>query len=103
MHFINHIIEPIKLLLAWQSSDETHRTRYIIGKLNRAGDKVNLTYLTDTSDFRKAQEKGFESYWSCPSKVDTNLLNLRVITKRCLKWNEKAESTQKSLNKSQLI
>src|SRR3990167_1945290 len=24
--------------------------------------------------------------WSCPSTVDTNLLDLRVITKRCLKW-----------------
>lgn len=76
MHFINHVIEPIKLLLAWQSSDETHRTRYIIGELNRAEDKVSLTYLTDTSDFRKAQEKGFESY---PAFKDVNKIHHDVL------------------------
>lgn len=76
MHFINHVIEPIKLLLAWQSSDETHRTRYIIGELSRAEDKVNLTYLTDTSDFRIAQEKGFESY---PAFKETNKVHHDVL------------------------
>lgn len=76
MHFINNVIEPIKLLLAWQSSDEAHRTRYIVGELKRIGDKVNLTYLTDTSDFRKAQEKGFESY---PAFKNVNKTHLDVL------------------------
>lgn len=62
MRFIEHIIEPTRLLLAWQSSDEQHRTRYIVGKLDRVGDEVNLSYLVDTEDFCKAQSRGFDSY-----------------------------------------
>lgn len=62
MRFIEHIIEPTKLLLAWQSSDEKHRTRYVVAELNRIGDKIDLTYLVDSEYFRKAQSKGFESY-----------------------------------------
>lgn len=61
MHYIEHIIEPTKLLLAWQSSDETHR-RYIVAELNRTEDKIDLTYLVNTESFNKAQAKGFESY-----------------------------------------
>lgn len=76
MYFIQHIIEPIKLLLAWQSSDETHRTRYIVGELNRTGDKVSLTYLNDTNDFRKAQGRGFESY---PAFKDVNKIHNDVL------------------------
>lgn len=62
MQYINHIIEPTKLLLAWQSLDEKHRTRYIVAELNQSETGVTLTYLTDTKDFRTAQERGFESY-----------------------------------------
>ncbi len=62
MHFIEHIIEPTKLLLAWQSLDEKHRTRYIVAEINHVGEDVNLTYLVDTADFIKAQKMGFESY-----------------------------------------
>lgn len=62
MQYIEHIIEPTKLLLAWQSLDETHRTRYIVAELDQTETGVTLTYLVDTNDFRSAQEKGFESY-----------------------------------------
>lgn len=62
MRFIEHIIEPTKLLLAWQSADEEYRTRYIVAELNRIGNEVTLTYLVNTDDFRKAQNKGFSSY-----------------------------------------
>ncbi|OAI47687.1 hypothetical protein AYO45_05655 [Gammaproteobacteria bacterium SCGC AG-212-F23] len=78
MHFIEHIIEPNKLLLAWQSSDEQHRTRYIVAELNRAeNDQITLTYLTNEDDFRKAQSKGFESYPAFPdiSKTYDNVLD----------------------------
>lgn len=76
MHFIEHIIEPSKLLVAWQTSDEAHRTRYIVGELNRNGNEVSLTYLTDTDDFRKAQAKGFESY---PAFQDTHKTHHNVL------------------------
>lgn len=78
MHFIEHIIEPNKLLLAWQSSDEEHRTRYIVAELNRAkNDQIMLAYLVNTDDFRKAQSKGFESYPAFPdiNKTYDNVLD----------------------------
>lgn len=63
MHFIEHIIEPQKLLLAWQSSDEQHRTRYIVAELFRTPEnKIDLIYLKNSQDFHKAKKKGFESY-----------------------------------------
>lgn len=63
MHFIEHIIEPTKLLLTWQSSDEGHRTRYVVAELVRVNEKeVTLAYLTETDDFIKAQKQGFEGY-----------------------------------------
>lgn len=77
MHFIEHIIEPTKLLLAWQSLDETHRTRYIVAELNLVDAGVNLVYLTHSKDFQKAQEKGFESYPAFPdiNKTYPNVLD----------------------------
>jgi hypothetical protein len=77
MHFIEHIIEPTKLLLAWQSSDEKHRTRYIVAELNRIGNQITLTYLINTDDFHKAQSKGFESYPAFPeiNKTHHNVLD----------------------------
>ena len=60
MHFIEHIIEPQKLLLAWQSSDEQHRTRYIVAELFRTPEnKIDLIYLKNSQDFHKAKKKGF--------------------------------------------
>ena len=62
MHFIEHIIEPTRILLAWQSLDENHRTRYIVAELKQVNEQINLNYLVDTSDFNKAKTRGFESY-----------------------------------------
>jgi len=62
MHFIEHIIEPTELFLAWQSLDENNRTRYIVAKLAGIGEEINLTYLRDTKDFQEAQNLGFEGY-----------------------------------------
>jgi len=76
MRFIEHIIEPTKLLLAWQSSDETHRTRYIVAELNRMENDISLTYLVNTQEFHKAQAKGFESY---PAFQDINKIHYNVL------------------------
>ena len=76
MRFIEHIIEPTKLLLAWQSLDETHRTRYIVAELNRIENGVSLTYLVNTDDFKKAQARGFESY---PAFKETNITHSNVL------------------------
>lgn len=62
MRFIQHIIEPTELLLAWQSSDEKHRTRYIVAALNRVDNDISLKYLVDTPDFHTALDRGFDFY-----------------------------------------
>lgn len=62
MRFIEHIIEPTELLLAWQSSREEDRSRYIVGRLNRTSTEIILQYLVDTPDFQKAREVGFDLY-----------------------------------------
>jgi len=43
MRFIEHIIEPNKLLLAWQASDEKHRTRYVVRILNKIEKYIEKT------------------------------------------------------------
>jgi hypothetical protein len=62
MQFINHIIEPTRLLVTWQSADERERTRYIIAELLRDGDEITLRYLKDSPDFAKASSLGFDLY-----------------------------------------
>jgi len=78
MNFIEHIVEPSRILLAWQSFREENRTRYIVAEINRtAENKVVLKYLPDTKDFEKAKEWGFESYPAFPyiEKVYDNVLD----------------------------
>lgn len=59
-HYIEHLVEPTKLLVTWQ--DNRERTRYVVAELIRTNDKVTFRYLVDTDDFRKAGEHGFECY-----------------------------------------
>ncbi|NNM58918.1 MAG: hypothetical protein HKM04_03805 [Legionellales bacterium] len=56
MRFIDHMIEPTKLLLVWQPSDERYRTRYTVAEINRVGDDSTLTYLVNTPDFIEANK-----------------------------------------------
>ncbi len=76
MHFIEHIIEPKKLLLTWRSADERCRTRYIVAELNRVGEDVSLSYLCGTKDFVDAQKKGFSGY---PAFQDINNAHHNVL------------------------
>lgn len=75
MRFIEHIVEPKRLLLAWQSSDERYRTRYIVAELRRLGDETTLTYLPETKDFIQAKNIGFDAY---PAFRDTNKIHHNV-------------------------
>lgn len=76
MHFINHIIEPKRLLLAWQSPEKRYRTRYIVAELNATGTDISLTYLPESKDYQEAQNKGFDSYPAFPS---ANVLHHNVL------------------------
>lgn len=60
LHYIEHLIEPDKLLMTWQ--DNIERTRYVVAELKRNGDKISLHYLINSKDFQAAQERGFNYY-----------------------------------------
>ncbi len=62
MKYINHLIEPNRLLLSWQAQDSKNRSRYIVGELVRDGETVVLNYFEDTSEFCDAREHGFTGY-----------------------------------------
>ncbi|MCD6038940.1 MAG: hypothetical protein K0S27_340 [Gammaproteobacteria bacterium] len=51
--------------------------RYIVAELNRMENGINLTYLVNTEDFRKAQNKGFKSYTAFQDihKIHHNVLD----------------------------
>lgn len=76
MRFIEHIIEPTKLLLAWQSPSEERRTRYIVAELNSVDGEISLEYLPTTDDFINAQKYGFKAY---PAFQDINKIHHNVL------------------------
>lgn len=61
---LQHIVEPDRLLMTWQpSEDEEPRTRRVIGVvLRRANGSVGFRYLTGTDDFDKAVAAGFKGF-----------------------------------------
>lgn len=73
MQFLEHLIEPNKLLVTWQSADKEHRTRYVIGELLRTqNNQISLTYSIDSIDFKNAQAHGFEPYAAFPNIHETH-------------------------------
>jgi len=61
MRYIEHIVEPDRLLLSWQTASE--RLRMFVAELIRSGDNdANLVYLKESEDFLKAQSLEFEGY-----------------------------------------
>ena len=61
MSFVEHIIEPRRLLLGWQAPEGNLRTRYIVAELIRekAENETLLRYLSESSDFQDARKLGF--------------------------------------------
>ena len=63
MRYIEHIVEPEKLLLSWKTSQPgKSRGRMFIAELIRNGDDADLIYLFDSDEFRKAQSLGLKEY-----------------------------------------
>ena len=61
MRYIEHIVEPDRLLLSWQTASD--RLRMFVAELIRSGDDdANLVYLKESEDFSRAQSLGFEHY-----------------------------------------
>lgn len=61
---LQHIVEPVALLLAWQPVDENHplRMRRVVARIERQGDANTFRYLSDTEDFRAAIAAGFKGH-----------------------------------------
>ena len=57
MRYIEHIVDPAKILLSWQPSD---RGRYIVAELRRNGDDAGLVYLRNSEEYANAMKKGFD-------------------------------------------
>ena len=64
MRYIEHIVEPDRLLLSWQTSmPGKSRQRMFVAELIRNGEDADLIYLKQSPGFAKAQELGFSE---CP-------------------------------------
>jgi hypothetical protein len=78
MRYIEHIVEPDRLLLSWQSSiPGENRLRMFVAELIRNGnDDANLVYLKESEDFLRAQSLGFEKYtgFDTEKEVHENVL-----------------------------
>ncbi len=75
MRYIEHIVEPDRLLLSWQTASE--RLRMFVAELIRSGDDdANLVYLKESEDFLRAQNLEFEGYpgFSIKNDVYKNVL-----------------------------
>ncbi|MGA1843384.1 MAG: hypothetical protein ACMUIS_02340 [bacterium] len=63
MRYIEHIVEPERLLLSWQTAQPgKDRGRMIVAELIRNGEDADLVYLLDAEDFKKAKSFGFDEY-----------------------------------------
>ena len=71
MKYIEHIIEPSRLLLSWQAPDGEDRKRHIVAELRRRGDDADMVYLRQSEDYMQAKAKGFSGeYPGFPAEKD---------------------------------
>lgn len=81
MNTLLHIVEPSRLLLTWQPSDEQTRprTRRVVGEVfTEAGGGIVFRYLRDTIDFQAACDAGFQGFTAFDIK-DENTIKQGVI------------------------
>jgi len=64
MTVLQNLIEPKRLLMTWQPSDEgaSPRTRRVVGCVEKDGNEVVFRYLKEHPDFQMAQQNGFTGY-----------------------------------------
>ncbi|CAM3518404.1 HIRAN domain-containing protein [Halomonas lysinitropha] len=63
--FIEHLVEPQRLLLYWQARDSKNRSRYRVGQLVMKGGQVMLQY-DQGPEVAEAKKMGFEGYPAFP-------------------------------------
>ncbi|AXY41790.1 MULTISPECIES: HIRAN domain-containing protein [Halomonas] len=65
--FIEHLVEPQRLLLFWQARESKKRSRYRVGQLVMKGGQVVLQY-DHGPEMTEAKQMGFEGYPAFPLK-----------------------------------
>ncbi|MCP4712347.1 MAG: hypothetical protein GY869_27310 [Planctomycetes bacterium] len=77
--YIEHIIEPDKLLLSWQPARDSgkSRMRRFVAELTRSGANIQLEYLRDSEDFVEARKAGFEHYFGF--SIEDKLVHQNVL------------------------
>lgn len=82
MNYIRHIVEPRKILLAWQTAAGTGKKRRIVAEIIKENNDIRLEYLTHTNDFNEALALGFSRYPGLPvrDKIHSNVMD--VFSKR---------------------
>lgn len=65
--FIEHLVEPQRLLLYWQARESRKRSRYRVGQLVMKGSQVVLRY-DQGPEMEEAKQMGFEGYPAFPLK-----------------------------------
>ncbi len=75
MNWIEHIVEPQKLILTWQAANQL---RLFVGELIRKGDACDLVYLVNHPEYQQALKEGFEGYPAFPlgKEVYQNVMNV---------------------------
>lgn len=92
MKLLNYIIEPKKLLIAWQHLQEGKSSgkRYIVGELKKVENNVELHYFNQTEDFEKALKFGFSGFSIFSKDEKKHLSNIMEVLSR------RVPSTQRS-------
>ena len=63
MTFIEHVLEPHRLLFVWQGPEGSSRVRHTVAELLRAPDgTTKLRYLEGTEDLKRAKAEGFVGF-----------------------------------------
>lgn len=65
--FIEHLVEPQRLLLCWQAHESKKRSRFHVGQLVKQDDLVVLQY-SDDDEMAQAKAAGFRGYPAFPLK-----------------------------------
>lgn len=79
MKYIEHLVEPDRLLLTWQAQESERRSRYLVGELLRADDRVVLNYFKDTADYQEASAHGFKGYPAFQAKSGITTYDSHVM------------------------
>lgn len=93
MNQINYAIEPNRLKLIWQSSGPV-RTRFTVGELIRADDKICLSYTRFNPDFAAAQSVGFSGHPAFRLETPVHHQNVLDVFSRRLPSRSRVDFSQ---------